>query len=62
MFNRLTVVRDGRTVFLGHFDGHFAAALGFGSPLSLPYALDIALPRLAAAADGDPATEVGDYR
>lgn len=52
----LPVVREGRAVRFGGFDSEFAGALGFGSPLSLPYALDIAVPRLAAALDGDPAT------
>jgi iron complex transport system substrate-binding protein len=33
-------------------------ALGYGSPLSLPYLLDRVAPALAAAADGDPATVV----
>ena len=33
-------------------------ALGYGSPLSLPYLLDQAAPALAAAADGDPTTAV----
>lgn len=31
-------------------------ALGFDSPLSLPAAVDIVVPALAAALDGDPAT------
>jgi iron complex transport system substrate-binding protein len=34
-----------------------SAALGFSSPLSLPYLLDKAVPPLAAAA-GDPSTVV----
>ena len=54
--NGLPVVAEGRTVYFGEFAGDFAGALGFGSPLSLPFALDIAVPRLAAAADGDPTT------
>ena len=33
----------------------FAGALGFGSPLSLPYALDVAVPALRSALDGTPA-------
>ena len=35
-----------------------SAALGFGSPLSLPFLLDEVVPALAAADDGDPATAV----
>ncbi|WP_152360343.1 ABC transporter substrate-binding protein [Microlunatus speluncae] len=58
---RLAVVREGRYVGLGAFDNDFAAALGFNSPLSLPFLLDIAVPRLAAATDGDPATRPAAY-
>lgn len=52
----LNAVKENRVVYFGQFTGDFAGALGFSSPLSLPYALDVAVPRLAAAADGDPAT------
>jgi iron complex transport system substrate-binding protein len=45
-------------VYLGRFDSVATAALGFGSPLSLPYLLDLLVPSLAQAADGDPATRV----
>ncbi len=52
----LPAVREGRAVRFGGFDTEFAGALGFGSPLSLPYAIDIAVPKLAAALDDDPTT------
>lgn len=54
---RLKAVREGRVVVVGSADA-FAGALGYNSPLSRPYLLEQALPRLAAAADGDPATKV----
>jgi len=54
----LDVVSQDRAVYLGPYDGDVAAALGFGSPLSLPYLLDLVVPPLAQAADGDPATVV----
>jgi iron complex transport system substrate-binding protein len=52
----LPVVRDGRVAYLGDFSTPFAGALGFGSPLSLPYALDIAVPALKSAAGGSQAS------
>ena len=52
----LPVVRDGRVAYLGDFSTPFAGALGFGSPLSLPYALDIAVPALRSAVGGTPAS------
>jgi iron complex transport system substrate-binding protein len=52
----LRVVRDGRVAYLGDFSTPFAGALGFGSPLSLPYALDIAMPALRSAVGGTPAS------
>ena len=58
LFSALDVVTQGRTVLLGSYTGDVAAALGFGSPLALPYLLDEVVPALAAAADGDPATVV----
>ncbi|WP_369131922.1 iron-siderophore ABC transporter substrate-binding protein [Modestobacter sp. I12A-02662] len=58
LFSGLDVVIEDRTVLLGGYSGDVAAALGFGSPLSLPYLLDAVVPALAAASDGDPATAV----
>jgi len=58
LFSGLDVVTQGRTVLLGRDSGAVSAALGYGSPLSLPYLLDELVPALADAADGDPATAV----
>jgi iron complex transport system substrate-binding protein len=58
LLSSLDVVTSGRTVLLGGYDGDVSAALGFGSPLSLPFLLEQVVPELAAAADGDPATAV----
>jgi len=58
LFSALDVVTQGRTVLLGSYSGDVSAALGFGSPLSLPYLLEEVVPALAAAADGDPSTAV----
>ena len=62
LFAALPPVKEGRFVQLGAFDQDFAAALGFNSPLSIPFLLDVAVPRLAAATDGDPATKPEPYR
>lgn len=56
LVQNLNAVKENRVVYFGQFTGDFAGALGFSSPLSLPYALQVAVPRLAAATDGDPAT------
>ena len=61
VFQNLSVIKEDRYVGLGQFDDDFAAALGFNSPLSLPFLLDIAVPRLSAAADDDPATSPEPY-
>lgn len=55
MRRTLRAHRDGREVFAG---GLTAAALSFGSVLSLPFALAALEADIAAAADGDPATPV----
>ncbi|MBY3552797.1 iron-siderophore ABC transporter substrate-binding protein [Modestobacter lapidis] len=58
LFAGLDVVSQDRTVYLGGYDGDVMGALGYGSPLSLPYLLEQLVPPLAQAADGDPATAV----
>lgn len=40
------------------FEDQLAGAIGFSSPLSLPFAIEQAVPRLVAALDGNPATPV----
>lgn len=52
LLSSLAAVREGRVAYLGDFDGEFAGALGFDSPLSLPAAIDLALPELAKALTG----------
>lgn len=47
VFQNLSAVREGRVAYLGEESSPFAGALGFSSPLSLPYALDVAAPQLA---------------
>jgi iron complex transport system substrate-binding protein len=61
VFKRLDAVRDDRVIYLD-LDDQFSGALGYSSPLSLPYLLDEATPKLAAAVDGNPATEVEQPR
>lgn len=55
----LDAVREGRVIYWGEFSTPFAGALGYSSPLSLAFAIEHAVPRLAAALDGDPATTPG---
>ncbi|RCG27027.1 hypothetical protein DQ384_27525 [Sphaerisporangium album] len=53
----LDVVTQAREVLVKE-SGDYGNALSFVSVLSLPYTLDRLVPQLAAAVDGDPATEV----
>ena len=46
LFERMRAVREGCVIFLDP-DSDLANALGFSSPLSLPYALDRLVPRLS---------------
>ncbi|MEU8144238.1 iron-siderophore ABC transporter substrate-binding protein [Nonomuraea sp. NPDC048901] len=58
VYKGLKVVKEGREVFVQ--DGtDFGNSVSFLTVLSLPYVLDTLVPRLAAAVDGNPATEVG---
>jgi iron complex transport system substrate-binding protein len=61
VFSRLDAVREDRVIYLDLSD-QFAGAIGYSSPLSLPYLIDEAVPKLAAAVDGDPATRVEQPR
>lgn len=49
VFANLPPVRAGKVVYLGNEASAFAGALGFSSPLSLPFALDQMVPPLARA-------------
>jgi iron complex transport system substrate-binding protein len=59
VFRRLDAVRQERVVYVD-LEDQFAGALGFSSPLSLPYLIDEAVPKLASAVDGDPATTAAE--
>ncbi|NMH96262.1 iron-siderophore ABC transporter substrate-binding protein [Pseudonocardia acidicola] len=52
VFQNLKAVRENRVVYLGDYGTEFSGAIGFGSPLSLPYAIDIVAPQLASALGG----------
>lgn len=56
VYKGLGVVKEGREVFLQENTDQ-GNAVSFVTVLSLPYMLDGLVPRLAAAADGDPATK-----
>ena len=58
VYSSLDVHTQGREVFLDSYDDPLGGATSFVSVLSLPYLLDGLVPQLAAAVDGDPATEV----
>jgi iron complex transport system substrate-binding protein len=55
VYSRLAVRREGRDVFLAE-TGELYEATTFVSVLSIPLLIDQLVPRLAAAADGDPDT------
>jgi iron complex transport system substrate-binding protein len=61
VYRRLDAVREDRVIYLD-LEDQLAGALGYSSPLSLPFAIDEAVPRLAAAIDGDPKTEIEQPR
>lgn len=57
VYQSLDIASEGRSVWLDDDDGLAYAAMSWQTPLSLGYLLDILPAQLAAAADGDPATE-----
>lgn len=57
LYQQLDAAREGRDLFL---DEQLQGAMSFSTVLSLPFLLDELVPQLAAAVDGDPATEVSE--
>jgi iron complex transport system substrate-binding protein len=57
LYAKLAVKTEGRDIFLED-EELLGGATSFISPLSLPFLLDGLVPQLAAAADGNPSTEV----
>jgi iron complex transport system substrate-binding protein len=58
LYSSFDVHTQGREVHLNSFDDPLGGATSFVTVLSLPFLLDGLVPKLAAAIDGDPATEV----
>jgi iron complex transport system substrate-binding protein len=58
-FARLKVVKEDRTLYTS-FETPLAGALSYSGPNALLYALDLLVPQLKNATDGDPATAVTD--
>jgi iron complex transport system substrate-binding protein len=58
LYSTFAVHTEGREVFLDSFDDPLGGATSFVTPLSIPFLLEGLVPKLAAAADGDPATTV----
>jgi iron complex transport system substrate-binding protein len=56
VYSRLAVSREGRDIFLAE-TGELYEATSFVSVLSIPVLIDQLVPKLAAATDGDPATQ-----
>jgi iron complex transport system substrate-binding protein len=53
VFAAIPAVREGRVAFLPAFGSEFGGALGYSSPLSLPYAIDTVNPLLDGALKGE---------
>jgi iron complex transport system substrate-binding protein len=58
-FNRLKVATEDRALYTS-FSAPLGGALAYSGPNALLYALDLLVPQLRNAADGDPATPVTD--
>jgi iron complex transport system substrate-binding protein len=57
LWEKTSTRREGRYLDLSDADGDYYVAHSMVTPLSIPYVLDRYVPQLAAAVDGDPATE-----
>ena len=58
LFTSLKAVQEDRTVYFGSYTDDLMGALGYGSPLALPWLLEKVEAALGQAADADPATKV----
>lgn len=58
-FQRLAVVRDGRTLYAGA-DSNLSGALAFGGPNAMMYALDLLVPQLGNALTGKPVADLSN--
>lgn len=59
VYENLAVHTEGRAVYVGDAEfPEYGFSISFVTALSLPYTVDRLVPQLAAAVDGDPATEV----
>lgn len=58
-FQRLDVVRDGRTLYAGS-DSTLSGAIAFGGPNAMMYALDLLVPQLANAYAGKPVADLSN--
>lgn len=59
VWDATTANTEGRGVYINESNGDYYIAQSFVTPLSIPYVLDRYIPQLAAAVDGDPATQPG---
>jgi iron complex transport system substrate-binding protein len=58
-FQRLNVVRDGRTIYAGS-DSNLSGAIAFGGPSAMLYAMDLLVPQLGNALTGKPVTDLSN--
>lgn len=55
LYQSLPIAHEGRDIFIAETD-ELNGAISFSTPLSIPTAIELLVPRLTAAMDGDPAT------